>query len=242
MARRSRMSAALLMEVYRRLLAARGHQGWWPGDGPFEVVVGAVLTQNTAWVNVERAIANLRAAGVLDPHRLAALDPDALAALLRPAGYFNVKARRLRAVNEFLLREAGGDVTALGHDHDTGALRARLLRIPGVGRETADSILLYALGRAVFVVDAYTRRMFGRMGLLDPAMDYDAIRAVFETRLPPDANLFNDYHAQIVIHGKETCRPRPRCGECVTRDLCALGTAGGREDRGEPTEVRHVPG
>ncbi len=231
MARRSRTSGALLMEVYRRLLAARGHQGWWPGDGPFEVVVGAVLTQNTAWTNVERAIANLRAAGVLDPHRLAAIGHDALATLLRPAGYFNVKAHRLRAVNEFLLREAGGDVTALGSDHDTEALRARLLRVPGVGRETADSILLYALGRPVFVVDAYTRRVFGRMGLLAPETDYDVIRAFFETRLPPDADLFNDYHAQVVIHGKETCRPRPRCGECAIRDLCALGTAGSGADR-----------
>ncbi len=238
MARRpGQPSAAFLLEVYRRLLAARGHQGWWPGDTPYEVVVGAVLTQNTAWANVERAIANLVTAGALDPHRIAALDHDALAALIRPAGYFNVKARRLRAVNDFLLQEADGDVSSLGRGQETEALRARLLRIPGVGRETADSILLYALGRPVFVVDAYTRRLFGRMGLLDPGADYDEIRAFFERRLPRDADLFNDYHAQVVIHGKETCRPRPRCAGCVVQDLCAAG----RSSPAGTCEVRDAP-
>lgn len=216
----------LLMDVYHRLRAGRGHQGWWPGNGPYEVVVGAVLTQNTAWSNVEKAIGNLRAAGVLDPHRLAGLGHDELAALLKPAGYFNVKARRLRALNDFLLRETNGDVTALGRDLDTATLRSRLLAVPGVGRETADSILLYALGRPVFVVDAYTRRIFGRMGLVDPTADYDDVRDFFETRLRPDPDLYNDYHAQIVIHGKETCRTRPRCGECPLRSLCLHATGG----------------
>ncbi len=212
-----------MMEVYRRLLAARGHQRWWPGETPYEVVVGAVLTQNTAWVNVERAIANLKAAGALDPHAIAALEHEALASLIRPAGYFNVKARRLRAVAEFLLREAGGDVSALGRGLDTEDLRALLLEIPGVGRETADSILLYALGRPVFVVDGYTRRIFGRMGVLDPTADYDDIRAFFESALRKDPALFNDYHAQVVIHGKETCRTRPHCDGCILWDLCATG-------------------
>lgn len=212
-----------LMEVYRRLRAARGHQRWWPGDSPFEVVIGAVLTQNTSWRNVEKAIANLKSVGALDPHRILSLEHEALATLLRPAGYFNVKARRVRAICEWLMREAGGDVSALGKGIETSRLRQRLLEVPGVGRETADSILLYALGRPVFVVDAYTRRVFGRMGRVDPTADYDEIRAFFETRLPRSPELFNDYHAQVVVHAKETCRTRPRCGECPIRDLCARG-------------------
>jgi len=210
----------LLIRIYEQLFRARGHQRWWPGDGPFEIVVGAVLTQNTAWVNVERAIANLKAANALDPHRLANLPHERLASLIRPAGYFNVKARRLRAVVEFVLREGGGDVRAIGRAEDTLRLRRRLLEVPGVGRETADSILLYALKRPIFVVDAYTRRMFSRIGLVDAASDYDEIRTVFEQHLPADVDLFNDYHAQIVVHGKETCRPRPRCGSCVVREFC----------------------
>lgn len=215
-----------LLRIYRLLRDLRGPQGWWPGETPFEMAVGAVLTQNTAWVNVERAIANLRAAGALEPHALLALPPERLALLLRPAGYFNVKARRLRALVEFLVRETGGEVAALAA-REPAELRLRLLEVPGVGRETADSILLYALGRPVFVVDAYTRRIFGRLGLLDGGADYDRIRGLFERALPREEALFNDYHAQLVAHGKETCRPRPRCGECVLRRICAFGRSEG---------------
>lgn len=217
--------ARTLSDVYARLLAARGHQRWWPGETPFEVAVGAVLTQNTAWTNVERAIANLKAAGALDAGTILALDEPALAALLRPAGYFNVKARRLRALVRYLCDEAGGDPARLD-GRDVPRLRASLLAVPGVGRETADSILLYAVGLPVFVVDAYTRRIFGRLGRIDPDADYDAIRAVFEAALPRDVGLYNDYHAQIVALGKDVCRPRPRCEACVLSDLCAHFGAG----------------
>ena len=215
-----RAVAALLAEVYARLLAARGHQHWWPGETPFEVAAGAVLTQNTAWVNVERAISALKAAGALDPAAILAMPHEDLARLIRPAGYFNVKARRLRSAVRFLWDEAGGDPARLA-GRDAGPLRERLLSVPGVGPETADSILLYAVGVPVFVVDAYTRRMFGRIGVIDPADGYDDVRSTFEAALPRDAALFNDYHAQIVAHGKLTCRPRPLCGDCVVADLCA---------------------
>jgi endonuclease-3 related protein len=210
---------AVLPEVFRRLLARHGPQRWWPGETPFEVAVGAVLTQNTAWTNVEKAIATLKGAGALDPGSILALSHERLAAMLRPAGYFNVKARRLASLVRFLVDEAGGDPTRLATG-DLARTRQRLLEVPGVGRETADSILLYAAGRPIFVVDAYTRRVFGRIGVVDPLADYDEIRAAFEGVLPPDAAMFNEYHALIVAHGKGTCRKRPRCGECELVDLC----------------------
>jgi endonuclease-3 related protein len=152
-----------LREAYRLARARFGHQHWWPAETPFEVCVGAILTQNTAWSNVERALANLKSAGVLDPHRLYAMPLAQLARHLRPAGYFNVKARRLRAFLEVLVKEYGGDLERM-LSGPTQQVRARLLNIPGVGPETADSMLLYAGGHAVFVVDAYTRRIFARHG------------------------------------------------------------------------------
>ncbi len=215
-----------IADVYRVLRALRGPQGWWPGETPFEVAVGAVLTQNTAWTNVERAIANLKAAGVLEARTLLDLPPDRLAELLRPSGCFNVKARRLRALVQVLVDRADGDPSRLPTD-DPGRLREDLLAIPGVGRETADSILLYAVGVPVFVIDAYTRRLFGRLGLLDPGADYDALRAAFETALPRQPDLFNDFHAQIVAHAKHTCRPRPLCPACPFADWCPTARAGG---------------
>lgn len=214
-----------LLNIYEILRKARGHQGWWPGEEPFEIVVGAVLTQNTAWKNVEKAIENLKAAQALDPVVIWQMDEKELANLIRPAGFFNVKAKRLRAVVRLILDEGNGDVLALGRYKDMMELRQRLLAVPGVGRETADSIMLYALGLPIFVVDAYTRRIFGRLGIVEPAWDYDEIRAFVEARLPRDAALFNDYHAQIVVHGKETCKKQPLCADCVLKGLCssALG-------------------
>ena len=216
---RTRAAGFAFQDVYDRLLALRGPQHWWPGETPFEVAVGAVLTQNTSWTGVERAIAGLKVAGALAPGPLLALPHETLAALIRPAGCFNVKARRLRALVRFLVDEVGGDPTRLA----TGGLavrRAQLLAVPGVGRETADSILLYAAGRPIFVVDAYTRRLFGRLGAVDPTADYDRLRAAIEGALPRDAALFNDFHAQIVAHGKDPCRPRPRCDDCILAARC----------------------
>ena len=205
--------------IHDRLYAAFGPQHWWPADTPFEVAVGAVLTQNTAWTNVERAIANLKAAGNLDAATLHAMEPADLAELIRPAGYFNVKARRLQALCAFLLEQSDGRVEGLGH-RETADLREALLGIKGVGEETADSILLYALERPVFVVDAYTRRIFERVGLLQPDLNYGTIQAAFEAALARDRSLFNEYHALIVALGKDYCKPKPRCPVCPIRDLC----------------------
>lgn len=213
-----RLPARRLRAVYRRLLAAYGPQGWWPADdGPFEVMVGAVLTQNTAWSNVERAIANLRAAGALDAEVLARAPRERLARWIRPAGYFNVKARRLQAFCRFYV--AAGGLRALDA-LPTPALRARLLDVHGIGPETADDMLLYAFGRPVFVVDAYTRRLLVRLGLASGDEPYDAIRLGFERALGPDVPLYNEYHALVVAHAKAHCRVRPRCAGCPLRRLC----------------------
>lgn len=174
-------------------------------------MVGAVLTQNTAWTNVERALARLKARTSLEASALLALDPDALAEALRPAGYFNVKARRLTAFCDYYLESGGfAGLDAL----DTATLRHGLLAVKGIGPETADDMLLYAFGRPVFVVDAYTRRIFGRLALLAGDEDYETIRAACEQALGPDVQLFGEYHALIVRHGKEVCRTRPDCPPC----------------------------
>ena len=211
-----------LMTIYDRWLAVQGPQHWWPANTPFEVLVGAILTQNTSWKNVERAIANLKDAGVLKPLALWNLPVQRLAQLLQPAGYYNVKAARLRNAVHFLLDKCNGDMTRLV-DTDTDTFRSFLLAISGIGLEIADSILLYALQRLVFVVDAYTRRIFGRMGLVDATADYETLRHHFETRLPRDVSLYNDYHAQVVAHAKSSCRVRPVCSGCVVCDLCRDG-------------------
>lgn len=207
-----------LSKVYRRLLRSRGPAGWWPGQDGFEISVGAVLTQNTAWTNVEKALAVLRSRGLLSHARLRALAPAEIAPLIRSAGCHNVKARRLYALLAFLDEFGGRPENMAGEDPRT--LRQRLLAVPGVGRETADSIALYAAGLPLFVVDAYTRRVFSRMGLLKGTEDYDVIQSYFMDRLPPDAALYNEYHAQIVLLAKDFCRPRPLCGACPVGDLC----------------------
>ncbi|MHC4470609.1 MAG: endonuclease III domain-containing protein [Planctomycetota bacterium] len=204
----------LLARAHRRMLAHLGPQNWWPGESPFEVVVGAVLTQNTAWSRVVLALENLRREGLLDARSLNAVPEDHLATLLRPAGTYRRKAGYLRELLRWLVDGHDGSVER-ALDGDTASRREELLRLRGIGRETADSILLYAGGHPVFVVDAYTRRIFSRHGMIDPASDYDAIRAWFMERLPRDAALVNELHAQIVAVGKAHCRPRsPRCSEC----------------------------
>ncbi|MSS73811.1 MAG: hypothetical protein EXS64_20340 [Candidatus Latescibacteria bacterium] len=192
---------------------------WWPAETPFEVMVGAILTQNTAWTNVEKAIANLKARDLMQPERLAALDPAALATLLRPAGYFNVKTRRLRAFLDYLLNTYGGEVGRMRRE-ETARLRAELLSVHGVGAETADSILLYALGKPAFVVDAYTRRVFHRLGLSAADATYDDLQRMFVSALPRDVDLYNEYHALIVALGKDYCRPKPRCEGCPVKKHC----------------------
>lgn len=207
-----------LRGVYDSLLAAYGPQRWWPADTPFEVMVGAILTQNTAWTNVEKALARLAERTPLTPDALLCLSPAELAELIRPVGYFNVKAARLRAFCAAFL--AAGGERGLGA-LDTEALRARLLQMHGVGPETADDMLLYAFHRPVFVIDAYTRRLFARLALIGGDEGYETLRALFERALGPDRALFNEYHALVVRHAKDICRARrPLCGDCVLREGC----------------------
>lgn len=208
---------ACLLDIYQRLLAAFGPQHWWPGESPFEVAVGAVLTQNTAWRNVECAIDNLKRADCLALEPLLALAHEELAELLRPAGYFNVKARRLRNLL-LLLRDHGGDLEGYLAG-DLATRRVELLEVNGLGPETVDSILLYAGDRPTFVCDAYTRRLLTRHGLIDKGATYEAMRALFMDHLPEEVALYNEYHALIVRTGYHHCKPRPRCEGCPLAPL-----------------------
>lgn len=221
------------LAIFDRLLAAYGPQHWWPGDTPFEVMVGSILTQNTAWANVERAIAALKEQDTLDAERLLAVSPQAVARWIRPAGYFNVKARRLRNFCRWYIEQGGHGALAR---QDTATLRDGLLSVNGIGRETADDILLYAFGRPVFVIDAYTRRLFARLGLLSGDDGYEHLRAAIEGGLARELGrarragssllrrdpvpLYNEYHALIVAHAKHACRARPRCERCCLSAHC----------------------
>jgi len=208
-----------LLKAYERLLAAFGPQHWWPGESPFEIMVGAVLVQNTAWRNVERAIENLRDAGLMEPRAMVAISTDELAELIRPAGYYQVKARRLRNLLQFLLEEYDGSLEAM-FDTDLATLRERLLAIHGIGPETADAILLYAGGLPTFVVDTYTHRVLARHGWVGYEADYHEIKDFFESALPADAKLYNEYHALMVRAGKEYCRKTaPKCDTCPLAEL-----------------------
>jgi endonuclease-3 related protein len=224
-----------LRRAYRLLRTYFGHQHWWPGETPFEVCVGAILTQNTSWSNVERAINNLKAARVLDPQRLFALTETELAGLIRPAGYFNVKARRLRSFLYVLVKEFGGNVEQMFAGR-TGEVRARMLAINGIGPETADSMLLYAGGHHRFVIDAYTKRIFPRHGWSHSDATYDELQRLCEAALdqkPRTERLdyWQDFHAQLVMVGKHFCRPKQaRCESCPLRRLLPKRTCfqGGR--------------
>lgn len=213
-----------LRRAYPLMRARNGHLQWWPGDTPFEVCLGAILTQNTSWMNVERAIANLKRADLLEPHRIWMLPAERLATLLRPAGYFNVKTRRVRAFLDMLVNSFDGDLTRL-FAGPTGVARERLLAINGIGPETADSMLLYAGGHSSFVVDAYTRRIFQRHGWCGTGTTYDELQALCVAALSHTAkscrlDYWQDYHAQIVIVGKDYCRKsQPRCSDCPLESL-----------------------
>jgi len=212
------MSTEVLTEIYRLLYDEFGPQHWWPGETGFEIITGAILTQNTSWANVEKAIKNLNSADCLTPEKIRRLDAAQLAELIRPAGYFNIKAKRLKNFVNWLFTNYNGKLTDL-ESIDTDRLRAELLAIKGVGRETADSILLYAFDRPTFVVDAYTARVVFRHELISPEADYEQLRELFESSLPQDIPLFNEYHALLVRVGKEFCRPKARCPGCPLEKL-----------------------
>ncbi|MGA1978969.1 MAG: endonuclease III domain-containing protein [Sedimentisphaerales bacterium] len=212
------MISEQLTEVYQLLFDRFGPQSWWPGETAFEIITGAILTQNTNWANVEKAIANLKSANLLTPEKLYHLSVSQLAELIRPAGYYNIKAKRLKSFLSWLFRNYDGRLENL-ENLDTDRLRAELLAVKGIGRETADSILLYAFGRPIFVVDAYTARVAVRHGLISAEADYEQLRELFQSNLPQDSQLFNEFHALLVRLGKEFCRPTARCPGCPLEKL-----------------------
>jgi len=207
-----------LTEIYRLLFESFGPQHWWPGETQFEIIIGAILTQNTSWANVEKAIANLKSAELLNPTALHSLGHSQLAELIRPAGYFNIKAKRLKSFLDWLFENYDGRLRNL-EGVETYQLRAELLSVKGIGPETADSILLYAFDRPVFVVDAYTARIAVRHQLMEPDAGYEQLQDLFQSNLPQDAQLFNEYHALLVRLGKDFCKPTPKCPACPLQHL-----------------------
>lgn len=207
-----------LLRIYHSLFRHYGHRRWWPGDTPFEVMVGAILTQNAAWSNVEKAIGNLKKEGLMAPLAMKRISLARLAQLIRPAGYFNVKARRLKHFLNFFWNRYGGSTKRM-FKTSLERLRKELLEVNGIGGETADSILLYAGGKPTFVIDAYTRRVFSRHRYLQGDEDYETLRSWFMKLLPRDSRLYNDYHAQIVQVGKDYCRKIPRCESCPLKSF-----------------------
>lgn len=208
-----------LLGIYDLLYQSFGPQNWWPAETQFEVIVGAILTQSTSWRNVEKAISNLKDAGVLSLERLLEVDMDRLARLIRPSGYYNMKARKLKAVVSFLSEASYGDLGAF-FGRPLSEVRRDLLGVYGIGPETADSILLYAGGLPSFVVDAYTRRVFGRLGIVPQDQSYEEVRAFFMKNLPSSARLYNEYHALVVALGKEICTSgNPKCNLCPVKPL-----------------------
>ncbi len=201
------------MEIYDKLYASFGPQHWWPGDGSFEVIVGAILTQNTSWKNVEKAIRNLKEKGILSPQGLKGIAETELAVLIKPSGYFNQKAKRLKTFMRFFFDDFDGDLKTMFAE-DLYPLRERLLRLKGIGPETADSILLYALEKPIFVVDAYTYRLCSRHNLIAEDFSYEQIQELFMDNLPTDVRLFNEFHALIVCLGHNYCRRTPGCDDC----------------------------
>ena len=214
----AKMIGETLTEIYQLLFDRFGPQHWWPGQTQFEIITGAILTQNTNWTNVEKAITNLKAADCLTPEKLHHLELSKLAELIRPAGYFNIKAKRLKNFLTWLFSNYAGQLTNL-EQLSTDQLRSELLSIKGIGPETADSILLYAFGRAVFVVDAYTARIAVRHQLIEPDADYEQLRLFFQSNLPQDTKLFNEYHALLVRLGKDFCKPKAKCADCPLNKL-----------------------
>jgi len=202
-----------LLEIYRRLYHAFGPQRWWPGETPFEIAVGAILTQNTNWGNVEKAIDNLKRDKALNVESINNMKTEKLASLIKPAGYFNVKAKRLKAFISFLTNEYHGSLKRMKKE-EMQTLRVRLLQVHGVGPETADSILLYALEKPVFVIDAYTKRILSRHILMEYDKSYEEFQKIFHSSLKRDVKFFNEYHALFVRLGKTYCRKKPICKGC----------------------------
>ena len=206
------------MKIYRRLYQAYGTQHWWPGETPFEVMVGAILTQNTSWKNVEKAIQNLKARRVLHVRGIHGLKRNQLASLIRSSGYFRIKADRLKAFVNFLLENCDGELRKMTKE-GVETLRQTLLGVRGIGPETADSILLYGLQKPIFVVDAYTKRILSRHGIISKDASYEEVQRLFMEHLPHDERLFNEYHALLVHLGKTLCKKTPKCDQCPLQGI-----------------------
>ena len=205
------------------MLKAYGPQHWWPAETRFEVMVGAVLTQAVSWTNVEKAVSNLKSAGALSPDGLRETPSDTLAGLIHSTGYYNAKAQKLKALAEYLGRRFGDDLDAMARE-PLATLRAELRSVHGIGEETADDILLYALDRPVFVIDAMTQRLLFRLGLAPETGTYASYQSIFASHLPPEAELFKEYHALIDHHGSEVCkRSQPLCRDCCLLEVCPTG-------------------
>jgi endonuclease-3 related protein len=209
----------LLQETYHRLRDSYGPQYWWPAEEPFEVMVGAILTQSAAWRNAEKAITNLKAAKALSPRALREHSLPEIATLIYSCGYYNAKARKLKSLAQWLGEYCADDLNRL-FAKSIDQLRQQLLSVYGIGQETADSIILYAANKPIFVIDAYTRRIISRIGLAPPDNSYAAYQALFMDNLPADVALFNEYHALLVCLGKDVCRKRPLCPQCCLRNIC----------------------
>ncbi|NPA86637.1 MAG: endonuclease III domain-containing protein [Candidatus Diapherotrites archaeon] len=207
--------------IFKRLLDHFGPQGWWPAETPFEVMVGAILTQNTSWKNVERAIENLKNAGCLTPERITSCPLNELRELIKPAGFYNQKALYLKELSRFLLDHPLEELATL----PTHELRRLLLSIKGIGKETADSILLYVFNRPVFVADRYSHRVFSRLGIWRGPYRYEEIRSLVEEEMK-DPEELKEFHALVVELAKNYCRPQPRCDACPLKDLCSFNREG----------------
>lgn len=211
-----------LTEIYDRLLEHYGPQDWWPADTRFEVMVGAVLTQAAAWSNVEKALSNLKNADALSSAAIRQMPLPELACLLYPSGYYNAKARKLKALCEFLYDRYNDDIDRMAR-RPTTELRIELLKVHGVGDETADDILLYALGHPIFVIDTYTRRLMHRLGIVAERIGYAQLQTLFMNNLASNATMFNEYHALIVRHSVVVCKKRPLCAACPILEICETG-------------------
>ncbi len=211
-----------LLKIYELLNGYFGDLHWWPADSPFEVMVGAILTQNTAWTNVERAISALRERKLLSPDALLSIDEEILAGIIRPSGYYHIKAKRLKSLVRFFIDEYSGSINTMCNE-DLTVLREKLLKVRGVGPETADSIILYACRKPVFVSDTYTQRILQRHRMISEGADGSIIRTLFMSHLPNNASLFNQFHALLVHTGKLFCRKRPKCDLCPLRFLMTAG-------------------
>jgi endonuclease-3 related protein len=209
---------ANFLSIYEVLLSTNGNQNWWPSDTPFEVIIGAILTQSVSWINVEKAIKNLNNAGILNPDALNKKQVDEIAPLIKSTRFYNEKSKKIKNFMDFFFDEYNGSIQKLCEEKPT-LLRQKLLKVKGLGEETVDSILLYSCNKPVFVVDAYTKRIFSRYGFIKETSSYGDIQRLFMENLPKDIKLYNDYHAQIVHLGKNICKTQPQCNVCPIRKL-----------------------